>query len=189
MKCSGDLWRRKHSQTAADFLFFPLSLSPSMEMINGIAHKVNSTRDIAFYLWWTYLSPVVVNLSSWDPVRRQRRRVQTPPSLPRPGAKVLTSKSWSLFFPHFSAPQKSLLILWKMKSKAHCQGKGETQKMCSILNMRLWKRCSSCRQRPVDDKVTVCLTSWDSFSRKKEINKSRMTSLGMRQILSTYSLL
>lgn len=77
--------------------------SPSMKMINGMAHKVNSTREIAFYLWGTYLSPAVVNLSSWDPVPRQRRRVQTPPSLPRPCAKVLTSKTLVTFF--LKAPQ------------------------------------------------------------------------------------
>ncbi len=110
MKCSGDLWRRKPFSNGSGIFLPPLppSLpSPSMKMINGIAHKVNSTRKIAFYLWWTYLSPVVVNLSSWDPVRRQRRRVQTPPSLPRPCAKVLTLKSLGTFF-FFNAPKMSL---------------------------------------------------------------------------------
>lgn len=69
MKCSGDLWRRKLSLSlslangSGIFLFLSppppppppppalsLSLPPSMKMINGIAHKVNSTREIAFYL-------------------------------------------------------------------------------------------------------------------------------------------
>lgn len=166
----------------------PLALSPSMEMINGIAHKVNSTREIAFYLWWTYLSPVVVNLSSWDPVRRQRRRVQTPPSLPRPCAKVLTSKSLvTFFFLSLNAPKISLFISSKMKSKAHWQGKRKTSYNIQhfkyahlvfffITNIYFshWRRCSNWRQgRSLSYKFRLQYLAQDSDRNK---GKSKMTS-------------
>lgn len=140
MKCSGDLWRRKALSNAPLLLPFH-----SMEMMNDHKIGLNNTREIAFYLRCTYLSPAVVNLSSLDPVRRQRRRVQPPPSIPRPWAKVLTSKSLVSFCSLF--PQKSLFLPSRM---AHWQGERRARKgvwMMRRLKEMLNLAAQTCRRR------------------------------------------
>lgn len=60
-----------------------------------MTHEIglSNTREIAFYLPCTYLSPLAVNLSRWDPDRHRRRRTVQTPSKSRADSEPKSSAS------------------------------------------------------------------------------------------------
>lgn len=150
------------------------SSSPTMKMMNAVAIKVNSTRETAFYLWWTYLSLVVVNLSSWwDQLLRRRRRrrqwqgrwwrrrVQTPPSLPETQCqsphlqknKNKTTRTRWLFPLCVHPGPLCFLTLWCAKYRS------QTHKDCAggMREMQLQTQTQTCRRqgRDLSDKFIL----------------------------------